>query len=219
MQNPISLCSTGALALMLLVGGTAIPALALETTETAQQVAGAVSGSYRNDRTHSSLVWKVMHKGLAKYTARFVDFEATLEFDADDPTKSQLRVVVDPASVRTDYPSGRDFKFAKDEDFDAALAGKNWFNAGEFAEITFTSTQIKRLGEKSGHVGGDLNFLGVRKPVVLDVTLNGAKPTALGFSGHTTIKRSEFGLSRYVPFIADEVEILLEVEFYLVEEE
>ncbi|VAV88582.1 hypothetical protein MNBD_ALPHA06-1046 [hydrothermal vent metagenome] len=215
MQNSSTIFGAGILALVLLFGGNAV---ALDTA-VAGAVAGAVSGSYRNDRTHSSLVWKVMHKGLSKYTARFVDFEATLEFDADDPTKSQLRVVVDPASVRTDYPSGQNYKFAKDEDFDAALAGKNWFNSADFAEITFTATQIERLDQTSGHVRGDLKFLGVSKPVVLNVTLNGAKAKALGFSGHTTIKRSDFGLSRYVPMIADEVEIALEVEFYLVDQE
>jgi polyisoprenoid-binding protein YceI len=189
--------------------------------DSAEVVAGAVSGTYRLDHTHASLTWKVMHKGLAKYTARFSDFEAILQFNAEDPTRSQLTVSIDPTSVRTDYPSGKDYKFAKDEDFDAALAGKNWFNSPQFSTIQFVATGIERNDEKTGHVTGDLTFLGVTKPVTLDVTLNGAKSNeaaksgALGFSATTSIKRSEFGLKRYIPVIGDEVEILIEAEFYL----
>jgi len=40
-----------------------------------------------------------------------------------------------------------------------------------------------------------------------------AKKPALGFSGTTTINRSEFGLSKYVPMIGDQVQILIEAEF------
>jgi len=184
----------------------------------------AASGTYRLDRTHANLTWKVMHKGLAKYTARFTDFDATLEFDADDPAASELEVTVNPASVRTDYPQGKPYKFAKDEDFDAALAGENWFNADEFSEITFTSTGIERTGSNTGKITGDLTFMGITKPVTLDVTLNGAKSNpaqnsgALGFSAYTTLNRTDFGVSLYVPFIADQVEIFIEAEFYLDEE-
>ena len=75
-------------------------------------------------------------------------------------------------------------------------------------------------GAKTAKVTGDLTLLGVTKPVVLDVTLNNAmreqpfaKKPALGFSGTTTINRSEFGLSKYVPMIGDQVQILIEAEF------
>ncbi|PHR57378.1 MAG: polyisoprenoid-binding protein [Robiginitomaculum sp.] len=184
-------------------------------------VPNATSGTYRLERTHASLTWKVMHKGLAKYTARFVDFDATLQFDANDPQKSTLEVSIDPTSVRTDYPTGKDYKFAQDEDFDAALAGKDWFNAPKFSAITFTATGIERNGDNAGHVTGDLTFLGVTKSVTLDVVLNGAKSNpdkntgALGFSATTSFNRSEFGLTRYIPVIGDQIEINLEVEFYL----
>ena len=75
-------------------------------------------------------------------------------------------------------------------------------------------------GAKTAKVTGDLTLLGVTKPAVLDVTLNNAIPVqpfakkpALGFSGTTTIKRSEFGLSKFVPVIGDQVQILIEAEF------
>ena len=172
------------------------------------------AGVYGLDNTHASLTWKVSHFGLADYTARFTDFDVELDFNPEDPTKSSLNVTVDPASVRTDYPT------PEKEDFDKKLSkGADWFNAGEFPKITFTSTSIKMTGEDTGEVTGDLTFLGVTKPATLDVTFNGAyaeKPfagvPALGFSATGTIKRSDWGFDTYVPAIGDEVDLVIEVE-------
>ncbi len=174
------------------------------------------SGAYTLDKSHASVTWKVSHLGLADYTARFAKMDATLEFDAKDPTKSKLVATVDPTSIRTDYPN------AAEKDFDKKLAqGDEWFNAGKFPEIKFESTKVEKTGEKTGKVHGNLTMLGVTKPLVLDVTFNGAyikKPFAdvpgLGFSATTKLKRSDWGFSTYVPNIGDEVEVLIEVEFH-----
>ena len=106
-------------------------------------------------------------------------------------------------------------------DFDKKLStGKDWFNSEEYPEIRFESTKIEMTGEKEGKVTGDLTFLGVTKPFTLDVILNDAmamhpysKKAAMGFSAKGTLKRSDWGMSHYVPNIGDEVELLIEVEF------
>lgn len=62
-------------------------------------------------------------------------------------------------------------------------------------------------------------MMGVTKPVTLDTTLLAAGPypmdksiTAAGFNATTTIKRSDFGMTTYVPMISDEVEITISTE-------
>ncbi|MDX1974075.1 MAG: YceI family protein [Rickettsiales bacterium] len=173
------------------------------------------AGDYQLDKTHASLTWKVSHMGLSNYTARFTRMDATLNFDPKDPTKSKLVATVDPTSVRTDYPN------ADKKDFDAELAkGETWFNAGKFPEIKFVSTSIDKTGEKTGKVHGNLTFLGVTKPLTLDVTFNGAyaqKPMVntpgIGFSATAKLKRSDWGFSTYIPTLGDEVTLLIEVEF------
>jgi len=174
------------------------------------------SGAYELDKSHASVTWKVSHLGLSNYTARFAKMDAKLVFDAKDPSKSTLVATVDPTSIRTDYPN------AAEKDFDKKLStGDEWFNAGKFPEIKFESTKVEKTGEKTGKVHGTLTMLGVSKPLVLDVTFNGAylkKPFAdvpgLGFSATTKLKRSDWGFSTYVPNIGDEVEVLIEVEFH-----
>lgn len=173
------------------------------------------AGTYNLDLSHTSLTWKVSHLGLSNYTARFTEMSGTLKLDPKDPTKSQLTVTVNPASVETDY------KATEKKDFDKELAtGKDWFNAGKFPEIRFVSTRIERTGENTGKVHGNLTFLGVTKPLTLDTVFNGsyaAKPfvevPSLGFSATATLKRSDWGLSTYVPNIGDNVKILIETEF------
>jgi polyisoprenoid-binding protein YceI len=198
-----------------LIAAIALAPLAVRAETT--PVAAMPSGAYTLDKTHASLVWKVNHLGLSNYTARFKNFDATLNFDPKDPTKSTLVATVDPASVTTDYPN------PSQVDFDAELAkGAQWFNAVKFPEITFKSTKIEKTGEKTGKIYGELTFLGVTKPLVLDATFNGSyakkpftpqEPAALGFSATAVVKRSLWGLKTYVPAVGDDVSIQLEVEF------
>jgi len=173
------------------------------------------AGSYKLDPTHASITFKVSHLGLSNYTARFKKFDADLTFDPAKPEGSKLNVSVDPMSITTDYP------FPDQKDFDNKLAtDEKFFNAGAHPEITFTTTSIEMTGDKTAKVTGELAMLGVTKPVILDVTLNGAmkehpfaKKPALGFSGTGTIKRSDFGFDHLVPMVGDEVTLLIEAEF------
>jgi polyisoprenoid-binding protein YceI len=191
-----------------------VVALVLEITAVRAEPSAPPAGTYRMDRAHSSLTWKVSHFGLSNYTARFTKFDATLDIDPASPQNAKVVVTVEPASVRTDYP------FTDRRDFDKDLGeGANFFNAKKFTRITFSSTTVEPTGETSGKVTGDLTLLGITKPLTIYVTLNGAKqhPTAqapaLGFSGVAKLKRSDFGMTFMLPLIGDEVTLLIEAEF------
>ncbi|MCH8684792.1 YceI family protein [Pedomonas mirosovicensis] len=211
MKNKVlaALVAAPLLAGPLLVGGMAGVAVA----QTAAPALEVPSGTYALDPTHASVTWKVNHLGLSNYTARFTKFNATLDFDAGNPEKSSLTVSIDPKSVRTDYP------FPEKEDFDAKIAGPDFLDAAKYPEIKFVSTKVERLGTDAGKVHGNLTFHGVTKPIVMNVKLVGAKKHpmlgvgALGFSGTTTFKRSDFGVTTLVPMVGDEVTVQVEAEF------
>jgi polyisoprenoid-binding protein YceI len=173
-------------------------------------------GVYTLDLSHASVVWKVSHLGLSNYVARFADFDAAIDYDSSDITKSTVTAKINPMSIQTAYPN------AKEKDFNNILAtDKNWFNAAEFASIDFVSTSIEMTGEKTAVMQGNLTFLGLSKSVSLDVKFNGAmlkqpfsgKPT-MGFSATTMIKRTNWGMDKYAPNIGDDVEVLIEGEFF-----
>lgn len=198
-----------------------------ETAETpvqsAEPVAYGTAGDYVIDPGHTSVTWRVSHFGLSMYTGRFKTVSAELSFNPEDPSANRVTARIDPASVETDYPG--DYKathpasnFASwNEDM---ARNANWFNADAFPEIVFTSTSVTPESATTGLVTGDLTFLGVTRPVTLNVTYNGVanfpwapETDKIGFSATTTLKRSDFGMMALLPNIGDEVEIIIETEF------
>ncbi|MEO0881792.1 MAG: YceI family protein [Pseudomonadota bacterium] len=201
--------------------GGSTPEAPVETEATGPAVEAAANnafaevsaGVYELEKGHASLLWKISHNGLSYYTARFTEFDATLNFDPIDPTASSVTVTVDPNSVRTDHPDG--------DEWDNELAtGDKFFNAGVFPEITFVSTDVTATGETAGLIIGDLTLLGTTLPVTLEASFNGVgNPPwyggrdVIGFSATGSIARSEFGMDKLIPNIGDEVEIIVEAEF------
>jgi len=207
MRHPIAFYAL----MVLLLSTTFTHARAMDATPPEEMPAG----TYKLDDAHASLVWQVSHLGLSNYTARFTDMDATLHYTPENPEQSTVEVTINPLSIETDYP------YPEKQNFDATLAkDPAWFNAEKFPSIRFTSTQLTRKDEHTGTMTGDLTFLGVTKPVTLDVTFNGAmleqpfskKPT-LGFSARGELSRSNWGMTKYIPQIGDEVELIIEVEF------
>lgn len=181
-----------------------------------QTLEGVATDTYELERNHAFLYWKVSHFGLSDYTVNFTDFDATLDFNPEDPTASTIRVTINPAALETNYPDPE-----RKAEWEGELANEGrWFNTGEFPEITFVSTSAEQTGEFTGQVTGDLTFLGVTQPVTLDVTYNGTGNAPwfgdrdlLGFDATATINRSDFGMTALIPNISDEVTIHFTGEF------
>lgn len=180
----------------------------------AQTPADVPAGTYKLDPRHASVTWRVSHMGLSNYTARFATVDAVLTYDPKEPSKSRVTATIDPASVKTDLVNAK-------EDFDKELRDDpRFFKVAKFPEIKFTTTSVDKTGEKTGRMTGDLTFMGVTKPITLDVVFNGSfkehpmsKKPAIGFSATGVVKRSQYGLDALVPFIGDDVTILVETEF------
>jgi len=191
-----------------------VPILLLALTACATppklDVAAAPAGAYVLDPTHASVNWSLSHSGLSMYTARFDGITGALDFYPDNPTASQLDVRIDPLSVSTG-----------DAEWDETLGTDGRYFDGEtYGEIRFVSTSAVKTTDTTGQVTGDLTLRGVTKPVVLDVTYNGAGKSfghpgaTLGFSAVGKIKRSDWGMDYLTNFgIGNEVTLRIEAEF------
>src|SRR6185295_8705222 len=74
------------------------------------------AGAYQVDKAHTSLLFRVSHLGFSTFTGRFTVVDAKLQFDARNPSASQITADIDPRSIETDNaPSG----------FLQSLAGKD----------------------------------------------------------------------------------------------
>ncbi len=188
----------------LILAIAALPLVARAAT--AQPVLTA--GVYLLDSARSSLHWKVSNPGLSNYTARFTRLEATLDIDPAKLQEAKLAVIVDPTSLRTDFPFAESFD--KELIEDAAF-----FNSAKFPKINFASTKIEQTSETTFKVTGDLTLVGVTKPLTIDVTLTAPKEqpgnskSALAFSATSTLKRSGFGIVTRI-FVSDDVLLVIE---------
>lgn len=205
-------------------------AAAVAATAAPVQIA-APAGEYKLDPTHASLTFQVQHLGLSNYTARFTQFDATLNFDPANPANSRVTATINPASIRTDYTGNyrATHQGSPYRTFDEALTrDPNWFNVGAHPQITFESTGIELTGERTGTMTGNLTFLGQTHPVTLDVKFNGElNPhpflqgrSAIGFSASGALDRSQWGMTQGVnptgPGIGDTVSLIIEAEFHQV---
>lgn len=166
-------------------------------------------GAYRLDGDHAALIFRIDHLGFSKYLGRFENFDASLDFDPDNPAAAGLEAVIDMASLDVANP-----------EFAATLLGPAWFDAEAHPQAIFRSTAIEVTGETSGLLRGELTLKGQTAPVVLEVVFNGgardrlrANQYVVGFSARGTLDRTAFGVSRFSGLIADNVDIEIQAEF------
>jgi polyisoprenoid-binding protein YceI len=200
--------------------GTASPPGQTQTTADKPVQTDVPAGVYSLDRAHATLLFRVDHLGFSKYTARFRQFDAQLQFDPANFSASSVTVTIDPASIETDYPDPATV------DFNAELRGQQWLDAAQFPQMTFTSRSVEPTGPNTMRINGELTLRGVSRPMTLDAKFNGGyrghpmDPHArIGFSAHGWLKRSEFGMRAGIPEpgskmgVSDEVEVIVEAEF------
>lgn len=195
---------------------TAATTLMLASGVSAQSLTDAAQANYSLDKGHAFLTWTVTHNGLSDYTVNFTDFDADLDFKPANPIESSISLTINPLALETNYPDPE-----KKAEWEAELGTDDRFlNGDAHPEITFTSTSVEQTGENTGRVTGDLTFLGVAKPVTVDVTYNGTgnapwfgERDLIGFDAVAKINRSDFGVTALLPNISDEVVIEFSGEF------
>ena len=172
--------------------------------------AGAVHADpvkYDLDPNHTQVEFSWNHFGFSNITGRFDKVEGNFQFDPVDPTRSSIDVTIPIASIDTGVGA-----------LDEHLQGPDFFDAAQFPVATFKSSKVERIDADSLKVSGDLTIHGVSKPAVLDVTINriGEHPmagrAAAGFDAKTTIRRSDFGINKYVPNVSDDIAIAITSE-------
>ena len=165
---------------------------------------------YDIDGSHSDVVFGWNHFGFSNPTARFDKIEGSVLLDKADLTKSSVSVTL-PVS-------GLDSRIAK---LDDELKGAEFLDAATYPTITFKSTKVEKAGENGLKITGDLTLHGVTKPVTLDARINKIgifeipgvmKAPAAGFDATTVIKRSDFGVAKYVPAVSDEIPVRITLD-------
>jgi polyisoprenoid-binding protein YceI len=170
--------------------------------------ASVQAGTYAVEPSHARVLFAVDHMGTSTWYGDFTRASGTLKLDPKNPAASQLEVSVPTASVSTTNTV-----------LDGELKAADWLDAAKYPAMTFRSTKVTVTGPGRATVAGELTLHGVTKPVVLDARFKGAGPNPMtkaytvGFDATGKIKRSAFGVTKYVPLVGDDVELILSVPF------
>ena len=168
----------------------------------------ALATTYTLDPDHTQVRFSWNHFGFSNPGAVFGKLEGTLDYDEADPTRSSVQVTIPLNSINSNVPK-----------LDAHLESADFFDAVKYPTATFRSTKVTK-GTVPNHleVAGDLSVHGATHPVTLDVTVNKVgehpirKSAAAGFDATATVKRADFGITKYVPGVSDDISLHITVE-------
>lgn len=180
-----------------------IPAMGL--TNAAQ----AEPREYELDPDHTAIGFLVDHVGYAKVLGMFLESSGSFTFDEETQSLSDVTITIETESVFTNH-----------EKRDQHLRSPDFLNAREFPEMVFSMTKAEKISETTGKLHGELDLIGLKKPITLDVTFNkaGEYPFndnyAIGISARGSFKRSDFGMMYGVDngWVGDVVELIIEFE-------
>jgi len=162
--------------------------------------------SYTIDPNHTWPMFEVNHLGFSTQRGRFNVTSGKITLDTA-AKKGGVDMTIGTASL--------DMGFEK---WDEHMKSADFFNAEQFPMMRFTSDKLVFDGDKVVAAEGSFTLLGVTKPMTLTVNNFRCAPHPMnkkqtcGADISATLKRSEFGMTKYVPGISDEVKISSPVE-------
>lgn len=162
--------------------------------------------NYTVDPRHTWPVFEVNHLGFSTQRGRFNSSSGKITLDTA-AKKGSVELVIETASL--------DMGFDK---WDEHMKSDEFFNVAQFPTMRFASDKLVFDGDKVVAAEGSITLLGVTRPLTLTVSNFHCGPhpmlkkPACGADITATLKRSEFGMTKFVPAVSDEVKIFAPVE-------
>ena len=153
---------------------------------------------------HGTIDFAIGDSKIFRTTGSFKHWQGAMSVDDAEVPKSSVEVVVFTDSIQM-----------LDTQQTAMLKDIDFFDVEKFPKMIFESKKIERIGENALKVEGDVTLRGITRPMTLDVTVADRRPDAptgaryARFRGIGTIKRSQFGMTKYVDMVGDTVEITI----------
>jgi len=178
--------------------------------DTTTAIPGYQAGTWEIDSAHSEIGFSVRHLMVSKVRGRFAEFTGTI-VTAADIADSTVSVDIELASIATG-----------NEQRDAHLRSKDFFEADTYPTMTYRSTDIVADGDNFV-LRGKLSLNGITKAVPVKFEVVGAGPDAyggyrIGFSGNAEINRQDFNVefNQLIEgggvVVGDKITVQLEVE-------
>ncbi|MBT0667297.1 YceI family protein [Novosphingobium profundi] len=198
-------------ALAALLAATAVSAVSLSGSVFADAPAAPETiqaGSYKVETNHTLARFTVNHFGFNDFFGVIPGASGTLTLNPKALADTKLDVSLPVAAISTTNAT-----------LDGELKSADWFDAATYPTIRFVSNKVVQTSANTARISGTITLHGVSRPFTLDAKLGGAgvnmmdKAYTVGFSASGTLKRSDFGVTKYVPAVSDEVRIDITAAF------
>jgi len=166
------------------------------------------AGSYAIDPNHTLVQFSVNHFGFNDYFGTLPGPTGIMTLDPKRITATKVDVSLPVERISTTNAT-----------LDGELKSADWFDAAKYPTIRFVSQRVTQTGPRTAKISGTVTMHGVSKPMVLDATFGGAgvnplsKAYTAGFKATGTLKRSDFGVTKYVPLVGDAVTLSITAAF------
>lgn len=137
----------------------------------------------------------------------FHSWKVSGKVDPDEFEKSDVRVVIDAASIDTD--NGKRDEHLRSEDF---------FHVSKHKHLTFETRSIRKTGEGRYEVTGRFTIIDNSKTVTVPVTVSREKADGkpvLRVRGDLTVDRFDYGLDYEAGFFTPDLDRNVELRFNL----
>ncbi len=175
---------------------------------TMQTLVLAAPASYAVDPKHTYASFEIDHLGLSLARGTFDRTSGSITLDPATGT-GYIEIVIDTASIDTGLAKR-----------DKHLRAPEFLNVKTYPTMTYVATTLRFDGDTLTGADGHLTMLGKTLPVSLEITRFSCgkhpihKKPACGADAVTSIRRSDWGMTHYVPTIGDEVTIRIGIEAF-----
>ncbi|WP_159827932.1 YceI family protein [Novosphingobium sp. TCA1] len=166
------------------------------------------AGTYAVEPAHTQVTFSVSHMGISPFAGTFAGGSGTMTLDPKNLAATKLNVTIPVTSVQT-----------TSDKLTEELRSADWLDAAKFPTATFVASSVTPRGPDAAAIEGTLTLHGVSKPVTIMARFFGAaqnpmsKKDSIGFLGRALIKRSDFGVAKYVPMVSDETVLVINAAF------
>lgn len=161
----------------------------MNTIATAPASQSTKAALWTIDPAHSAAHFSVRHLMISNVRGEFTRISGSAFIDPADPSKSNIEVTIDAASLNTREPQR-----------DEHLRSADFLDVANYSNLTFRSRHIEALEPEQFKVTGDLTIRGVTRAVTFEI--EGPTPpikdpwgnVRIGLTGTAKINRKDFGL-------------------------
>jgi polyisoprenoid-binding protein YceI len=170
--------------------------------------AASAADKYTIDPTYTIATFEIAHLGITTQQGRFNRASGTVMLDMAN-RKGNVDLSIDTTSI--DMSSVAWTKH---------MAEPELFNASKYPTMTFKSNTLLFQDGKVVGADGEFTMRGITKPLHVDVVgfrcMRNPRNNQQVCGGDVTaiVKRSEFGMTKYIPEVSDEIRIRVPVEAY-----